>query len=206
LTYRSTRPLSNCKWRYLAATTSALLLFCWLSTPGDSEPVIILDPYFYRPPVSEPIAGSTKTVLGYYDEKDGHASALARPTAEPLPELRILAIAHAQTILQRIQPKILRDKRGVIVAIRIEDQDPALSSILLAPGFPDRFDNLLGKDCLVAVPNRQVIFLFPRLASDLQEFAIPLRSFYHNSVWPVSTELFEWKNGELYKNRDLEPG
>jgi hypothetical protein len=181
-----------------------LLAFCWLATTAYSDPVIILDPYFYRTAVSEPISGSTKTVLGYYDEKDGHVTALSPPLTQPMSDLRTLAIAHAEIILQHLQPKILRDKHGVIVAIRLEDQDPALSSILLIPDFSARFDTSLGKDCLVAVPNRQVIFLFPRLASNLEEFAGSLRSFYHNTVWPVSTEIFEWRNGDLCKNRDLE--
>jgi hypothetical protein len=181
-----------------------VLAFCRLATTAYADPVIILDPYFYRTAVSDPISGSTKTVVSYYDEKDGHVSALSKPLAQPMQELRTLAIAHAQIVLQRLQPKVLRDNHGVIVAIRLEDQDPAFSSILLIPGFPARFNNLLGKDCLAVVPNRQVIFLFPRLASNLEEFSVTLRSFYHNSVWPVSTEIFEWRNGELCKNRDLE--
>ena len=192
-------PVVTCGFWFLA-----LLAFCWMVNPAYSEPVIILDPYFYRTAVAEPINGSTKTVLSYYDEKDGHVTALSPPLSQPVSELRTLAIAHAQIVLQHLQPKILRDKHGVIVAIRLEDQDPALSSILLIPGFSARFDSLLGKDCLAAVPNRQVIFLFPRLGGDLEEFSVPLRSFYHNSVWPVSTEIFDWRNGELCKSRDLE--
>jgi hypothetical protein len=169
-----------------------------------AEPVIILDPYFYRTPLSEPIAGSTKTVLAYYDETDGKVTPLPNPARQPISELHTLGVAYAQAILQRTSPKIIRDKHGVIVAIRIEDQDPAFSSILLTPGFANRFANLLGKDCLVGVPNRQTIFLFPRLATNMEEFSVPLRAIYHNSVWPVSTELFEWQGGTLHSVRDFE--
>jgi hypothetical protein len=182
------------------------LLFCLsLSTIARAESVIILDPYFYRTPVSEAIDGSTKTVLGYYDETDGKVTPLPDPPRLTISELHTLAVAYAQSILKQTTPKIIRDRHGVIVAIRIENQDPALSSVLLTPGFTDRFENLLGKDCLAFVPNRQTVFLFPRLGSNLEQFSIPLRGIYHNSVWPVSTELFEWRGSVLHAIRDFEP-
>jgi hypothetical protein len=170
-----------------------------------AEPVVILDPYFYRTPVSEAIDGSTKTVLGYYDETAGKVTPLSNPPRQPISELHTLAVAYAQSILKQTSPKFIRDRHGVIVAIRIEGQDPAFSSVLLTPGFTDRFANLLGKDCLVCVPNRQTVFLFPRLGSNMEQFSIPLRGIYHNSVWPVSTELFEWRGGALQSVRDFEP-
>jgi hypothetical protein len=189
----------------LFAPTFLLCLFFCSTGLAPAEPVIILDPYFYRTPLSEVIDGSTKTVLAYYDESDGKVTPIPNPPRQAVSELRILAVAYAQSILQRATPKLIRDKHDVLVAIRIEDQDPAFSSILLTPGFADRFTNLLGKDCLVSVPNRQTIFLFPRLASNMEEFSVPLRAIYHNSVWPVSTELFEWRAGALHPVRDLEP-
>jgi hypothetical protein len=199
LSYRSTRSLLNFKSR-------GALLFLFLSLRGlaPAEPVIILDPYFYRAPLFDPIDGSSKTVLAYYDETDGKVIPFPNPPRQAESELRTLAIAYAQAILQKTTPKLLRDKHGVVVAIRIENQDPAFSSVLLTPGFADRFTEILGKDCLVSVPNRQTIFLFPRLAINMEEFSVPLRGIYHNSVWPVSTELFEWRAGALHSFRDFE--
>jgi len=182
-----------------------LFLSIHLTHPTHAEPVIIIDPYFYRTPVTEAIDGSTKTVLGYYDETEGKATPLSNPPRQPISELHTLAVAYAQSILKRTSPKLIRDRHDVIVAIRIDDQDPALSSVLLTPGFADRFTKLLGKDCLVSIPNRQTIFLFPRLGSNMERFSLPLRGIYHNSVWPVSTELFEWRSGALHSIRDFEP-
>ncbi|HEX3445942.1 MAG TPA: hypothetical protein VHS80_14590, partial [Chthoniobacterales bacterium] len=181
-----------------------LSLFLSLSTLAHAEPVIILDPYFYRAPLSDPIDGSSKTVLAYYDETDGKVTPFPNPPRQAVSELRTLAIAYAEAILKKATPKFLRDKHGVAVAIRIENPDPAFSSILLTPGFADRFAEILGKDCLVSVPNRQTIFLFPRLAINMEEFSAPLLAIYHNSVWPVSTELFEWRAGALHSVRDFE--
>jgi hypothetical protein len=207
LSYRSTRSLPNFKSQR-AQIVSILLwlpLCLALSRSVLAEPVIILDPYFYRTPLHEAIDGSTKTVLAYYDETDGKVTPLPNPARQPVSELHTLAVAYAQAILRQMSPKFLRDRQGVLTAIRIEDKDPALSSILLTPGFAERFEDLLGKDCLVAVPNRNTVFLFPRLGGNLEQFYDPLRSIYHNSVWPVSTEFFEWRSGALHSIKDFEP-
>ena len=190
----------------IAPRVLAILLCLFLSTIAHAEPVILLDPYFYRTPVSEAIEESTKTILGYYDETDGKVTPLPSPPRLTISELHTLAVAYAQSILKQTTPKLIRDRHGVIVAIRIEGQDPAFSSVVLTPGFTDRFADLLGKDCLVCVPNRQTVFLFPRLGGNMEQFAIPLRGIYHNSVWPVSTELFELRGGALRSIRDFEPG
>jgi hypothetical protein len=168
---------------------------------------MILDPHFYHTPVSLPITFSSRTVVGFYDEaSDGTVTPIAAASLaeHPLPELKRLALAHARALLQHLTPKISRDKHGVAIDVRIESTDPSLSSLVLIPGFTDQFADVLGKNCVVSIPNRQVIFLFPRIGEDLQELTDSLRSFYHNNAWPVSTELFEWRNGELIMTRDLE--
>jgi len=225
LSYRSTRSLLNFKswcWATLCRDLRSLarpgylahgrlpsillfLLCLVLARSALAEPVIILDPYFYRTPLNEAIDGSTKTVMAYYDETEGKVTPLSNPPRQPVSELHTLAIAYAQAILRQTSPKFLRDRHGVLVAIRIEGKDPALSSILLTPGFAERFEGLLGKDCLAAVPDRNTVFLFPRLGGNLEEFYDPLRTIYHNSTWPVSTEFFEWRAGALHSIKDFEP-
>src|ERR1700747_2677706 len=99
LSYRSTRSLPNFKCRRAATAWIAaynalrsrtrrlrnaplvlpVLLYLALSGIALAEPVIILDPYFYRTPISEAIDGSNKTVLGYYDETDGKVTPLSNP-------------------------------------------------------------------------------------------------------------------------------
>jgi hypothetical protein len=175
----------------------------------DGEPVMILDPHFYHTPISLPIAGTSRTVIGFYDEaSDGSVTPISAGSLSehPLPELRSLAQAHARKLLQQVTPKITRDKHGVAIDVRIESTDPSLSSLVLLPGFTDQFADILGKNAVVSIPNRQVIFLFPRLGGDIEELTSALRSFYHNNAWPVSTELFEWRNGALFAIRDLESG
>jgi hypothetical protein len=208
--FRSNSARRNCKLlRSSARFSSVLLSLSCFASLAQGEPVMILDPHFYHTPVSLPIAGSSQTVVGFYDEAgDGTVTPIsAASLAEhPLPELKSLALAHARALLRQVTPKISRDKHGVAIDVRIESTDPSLSSLVLIPGFTDQFADVLGKNCVVSVPNRQVIFLFPRIGGDIQEVSDALRSFYHNNAWPISTELFEWRNGALVATRDLESG
>ncbi|HZC36466.1 MAG TPA: hypothetical protein VE242_12670 [Chthoniobacterales bacterium] len=206
--FRSTSARRNCKLlRLSACPLGVLFLLSFITAHAIGEPVMILDPHFYHTPISLPIAGSSRTVIGFYDEaKDGTVTPIsAASLAEhPLPELKRLALAHARGLLQHVTPKISRDKNGVAIDIRIESTDPSLSSLVLLPGFADQFVDILGKNCVISIPNRQVIFLFPRIGGDIEQLSYALRSFYHNNAWPVSTELFEWRNGALFATRDLE--
>jgi hypothetical protein len=206
MSFRSSSARQNCK---LETAFCCLTLVLWLSLGSwaSGEPVMILEPHFYRTPVSLPIAGTSRTVIAFYDEAtDGSVTAISTASLaeHPVADLQRLALDHARSLLSHVTWKISRDKHGVAVDVRIESNDPSLSSLVLLPGFFDRFADILGKDCLVSIPNRQVIFLFPRLGNDVNDFAYALRSFYHNSPRPVSTELFEWKNGALSVARDLE--
>jgi hypothetical protein len=206
--FRSTPARRNCKLHRLSVGILAVLLgLSCLASLARGEPVMILEPHFYHTPISLPIAGGSRTVIGFYDEaKDGTVTPISADSLaqHPLPELKRLALAHARALGQHLTPKISRDKNGVAIDVRLESNDPSLSSLVLIPGFIDQFANVLGKDCIVSIPNRQVIFLFPRIGGDIQELSYALRSFYHNNAWPVSTELFEWRNGGLVAIRDLE--
>jgi hypothetical protein len=206
--FRSTPARRNCKLHRLSVCILAVLLgLSCLASLARGEPVMILEPHFYHTPISLPIAGGSRTVIGFYDEaKDGTVTPISADSLaqHPLPELKRLALAHARALGQHLTPKISRDKNGVAIDVRLESNDPSLSSLVLIPGFIDQFANVLGKDCIVSIPNRQVIFLFPRIGGDIQELSYALRSFYHNNAWPVSTELFEWRNGGLVAIRDLE--
>lgn len=206
--FRSTPARRNCKLHRLSVGFLAVLLGLSCLPPlARGEPVMILDPHFYHTPISLPIVGSSRTVIGFYDEaNDGTVTPISADSLaqHPLPELKSLALAHARALIRHVTPKISRDKHGVAIDVRLESNDPSLSSVVLIPGFIDQFANVLGKDCVVSIPNRQVIFLFPRIGGEIQELAYALRSFYHNNAWPVSTELFEWRNGGLVATRDLE--
>ena len=161
---------------------------------------LILDPYFYRSPLVLPVDGTKKTVLTFYRVVDEETLVPAKSQElsdqEQVAAKRLTEI-HARKLLEMIRPEIIRDSHGVITALRINSSDPTLSGILLLPDIGNRYANLLGPNCYFAVPNRETVLLFPRLASNIQSFAPLVHSLYHNDPWPISTEIFEMTNGKL---------
>ncbi len=163
------------------------------------ELIMILDPLFYHTPVSEPIAGSHRTALGFYQynleskELEPATSLAERSRADAL----TATLHHAQQLLKTLAPKSFRDSKGVLSAFRLDSDDPTLSSILLLPQLGNLYADVLGPDCYFVVPNRNTVFLFPRLANQIQEFGTTILNLFHNDAWPVSTEIFENANGKL---------
>jgi hypothetical protein len=197
--------IGKCKW--LLSHGGSILLGLVLVARCAGGPVIILDPVFYRTPITEPIAGSKRTVVAYYNENpDGPVTPLqaANLVNKSLPETRSAALAHARTLFQQLEVKLVRNDHDVVVAVRLESTDPALSSILLLPELRTTFTQFLGKEYLACAPTRFAIFLFPRIGENLDQFASDIESFYHNSTWPISTELFTWSGDQLAVETDFE--
>ena len=196
---RSTREAGNCKFnRWIVLLFLSVIALA--SSAKADQFFLILDPYFYRSPISLPIEGTKKTVLAYYRVVDSETLAPAK--SEELLEKDRTAwaertLVHARRLLRTIRPEVIRDSSGVITALRAEIPDPTFSSILLLPEIANRYADLLGPDCFCAVPNRQTVLFFPRLATDIQSFAALVHSLYHNNPWPISTEIFEIADGHL---------
>jgi hypothetical protein len=161
---------------------------------------LILDPYFYRSPVSLPIEGTKVTVLAFYRVVDNETLTAAKPeelTESDRSGSTQKTLDHARRLLAAVKPGVIRDSSGVITALRLDSFDPTFSSIMLLPDIANRYANLLGPDCYFAVPNRHTVLLFPRLATDIQSFAAMVLSLYHNDPWPISTEIFQIADGHL---------
>jgi hypothetical protein len=196
---RSTREVGNCKFN-----RRIVLFFCWMvavtfRANGDQF-FLILDPYFYRSPLTKPIEGTKQTLLAYYRAVDSETLAPAEPqelAEKDRPASTQQTLDHARRLLGLVKPELIRDSSGVITALRLEFPDPTFSSLLLLPDLGNRYADLLGPDCYFAVPNRQTILCFPRLATDIQSFAALVHSLYHNDPWPISTEIFEIADGRL---------
>jgi hypothetical protein len=161
---------------------------------------LILDPYFYRSPLVLPVDGTKETVLTFYRAVDDETLVPAKSqelSDQEQATAKRLTESHARKLLEILRPEIIRDSHGVIIALRIDSSDPTLSGILLLPDMGNHYASLLGPDCYFAVPNRETVLLFPRLASDIQSFSPLVHSLYHNDPWPISTEIFEIANGKL---------
>jgi hypothetical protein len=197
---RSTRPPANCKLnRQLLGLLFLMVLAAPVAAPA-KQFFLILDPYFYRSPINLPVDGTKETVLTFYRAVDDQTLTPAQPQElnnEEQATVKRQTENHARKLLEMSKPEVFRDSHGVITALRIHSPDPTLSGILLLPDIGNYYANLLGPDCFFAVPNRQTVLFFPRLASSIQSFSALVQSLYHNDPWPISTEIFEMAGGKL---------
>jgi hypothetical protein len=160
-----------------------------------AERAAILDPYFYRVPVFDPIEGSSETVIGYYRTADGELTPILGSESSERADIRQESLKHARALLRDLKPVIIRDSHQVITAVRLTSPDQTLTSIMLLPELENVYANLLGPRSLAAVPNRRTIFLFPRSGTSIREYGNEVLSYYHNDPWPVSVELFDLRAG-----------
>ncbi len=157
-----------------------------------------MQPGFLRPPVFRKIPGAKTTVVAA-----GTLGSEGGPRDLAAAEFRTLGVdwagfsaragVNADALLAQIEPEFFRDKHGSITHARLQSDKPFAALVVFAPGFGRRFEDTLGPDPLVAVPNRSTVFVFPRLAGPHEAFGETVLSLYKNSAYPASLEIFEWQ-------------
>lgn len=167
--------------------------------------VAIIQPVFYRVPDQRPVRNSARTVVAYYELTNGSELTPCPAADEPGAQARTAAAQVTAHRLQgTLQPEAVRDAQGTLIALKFHSRDVALSSLLLLPETWNQFSRVLGPDCLAVVPNREVLFLFPRLGGNLRSFAVEVLTLYRNHPYPGSTEALEWRDNTLRAVHDFE--
>ncbi len=148
-----------------------------------------------------PIVGAERTVLVPAKYIKGELVPLTRDAiaASGVTRKEILAQASASAAaeLAKLKPEYVRDSNKVIQYAVLQSESPLTASAVLAPDFAKLFAETLGPDILIAIPNRNRIFVFPRLSSAYQAMTDIVIAEYESSSVPVSRELFILRNGEL---------
>lgn len=102
----------------------------------------------------------------------------------------------AGLLLGTLDPLLVRDSKGVLQMAVLSSDSPLLATGVLTKGFLTRFSALFGPELLIAIPARNKVYVFPKLANRIPEMSGTIRDDYLISPMPVSTELFELsKNG-----------
>lgn len=108
-------------------------------------------------------------------------------------------------LLATLDPELIRDSRGIVQMAVIHTKDPMTASCVLAPGFLPRFSALFGPELIIAIPARNKIYVFPKLANRIADTTQTIRDDYLISPMPVSTELFELSKKGIRAIGDLDP-
>jgi len=178
--------------------------FFWAPEALWADLIAIIQPAFYHQPGQQPIRGSTRTVVAYYDLDPDKGLTPCPATDEAGAQARAAAAQEAaRRLAATLRPEVVRDAKGVLSALEFHSPNAALSSVLLLPETWNRYSQALGPDCLAAVPNRETLLLFPRLGGNLRSFSVEVLGRYRNHPYPGSTEVLECSNGVLRAVHDF---
>lgn len=163
--------------------------------------LLLPEPSFMDHQVRRTIPGSDRTILTVARLVDGEIEPLTRDQKRKIPASfgRVVegARAHASEVLARLEPKFVRDRKGVIEYAVLESDDPLTATAVLAPDFGERFADTLGPEILAAIPNRFQILVFSRQDTAHVKAGELIITGYLSATYPVSREIFEWDKSGL---------
>ncbi len=171
-----------------------LLSLSWAHGQDAASWHVLIEPAFMSPPVTHPISGAKKTVLAAgYEEADG---SLTYFSEDKFDALKVSWDDFAKRAAQnktthKLATKFVRDSKDVIQYAVLASDNPLTATAVLSPDFGKKLADIFGDRPLVVVPNRYTVFVFPRLASEYQEYAPMVQEAFHATPYPVSLEVFE---------------
>jgi len=154
---------------------------------------VLIEPDHMFPEVSFPISGARHTVLvpGYMEDGDPQYFTKKQWDAAGLTWDAFRTRAAQNATQKKFDVQLVRDEKKVVQYAVINSEDPLTGTMVLAPDFLKKFDNIFGPKMLVAIPNRFTVFIFPGLASEYQDYGPEVMNAYFDSAYPVSLEVFE---------------
>ncbi len=162
--------------------------------------MLLPEPMFMHPVEAYVIPGSKRTALIAVRQGDDGEVVRVPPAEARVLERKALDAATskmAADLLEKIEPQYHRNLRGVIDYAEIVNESPFTASVIFAPDFAKRFAETIGPDLLLVIPNRFQVFVFPKQATTVQEFAPLIFANYRETAYPVSVEVFELVFGRL---------
>ncbi len=191
--------------RYSPVLKSVLCVFVILAALGGGVAAdnwaLVVGPSFSEHKMRRPIDGSRRTVVSVCRLVDGETVPV---TPEELKSLDLSydqiqgeGLQTASRVLAGIKPIFVRDGNGVIRHAELRGKHPLTASTVLAPEFAAMYRDTLGPDLLVAMPNRNLVFIFSRQDDAHLILAEEIIQGYLTALYPVSREVFSLENGSL---------
>jgi hypothetical protein len=162
---------------------------------------LLIEPSFSYPPIVWPIVGAKQTVIvparmvngipWYLTPEEKSHSGLSRQQIEEI------ALKNASQTLAKLKPQFIRNGDGVILYAVLKSDQLVTASTVLAPDFAKLFENTIGPDFLIVIPNRFRIYIFPRLFAPMAKIAEDVAIDFRSTAYPVSKEIFTLHKGVL---------
>jgi hypothetical protein len=170
------------------------------------EPILLLGPASERAPVERFLPGSRRTIL-YPAMVDsyGLTRSLRSPRKGGWDHLITGSLERAGLLLSTMDALLVRDAKGVLQMAVLSADSPFVATGVLTKGFLTKFSALFGPELLIAIPARNKVYIFPKLANRIPEMSATIRDDYLISPMPVSTELFELSKSGLKAVGSIDP-
>lgn len=198
----------------LKYTVAFLLMTNALAMADDIAWHLMVEPSFMHDPVSWPVARVKAAPDGTASASEDSSVVLvparivsgdvAPMTASEARQLRATqasveaaTIPAASKLLATLKPEYVRGENQVIEYAILQSESPFTASTVLAPEFADKFADTLGPDILIAIPNRNRLFIFPKLSPAYKSLADVVIAEFESSPNPVSKEVFQIQKGKL---------
>jgi len=116
-----------------------------------------------------------------------------------------VALEHSSMLLATSDIQMIRDKRNVIQMAIVSTENQTTATCIILPGFLEKFSAVFGPELLIAIPSRNKIYIFPKLANRIGDTLQTIHDDHLISPMPVSMELFELSKKGLHTVGNLEP-
>lgn len=163
---------------------------------GREQFVVLIEPKLLATKLFRSIPGAKTTVfvpgreteyggLEYYDDENFKKLELeweafferARESSDRLVEI--------------LEPEYVRDHAEVIQYAILRSKNQRTAGVILGEKFREKFRKTIGDELVVLIPDRNSVFVFPKLAGGYGEFGETMIEWYDDAVYPVSLEVFE---------------
>lgn len=212
LTVRAKKDQRLCCRIALAVFISLMTVRASSDVPASDQkgdPTLLIVPSFERPPVFRYLPSSKRTLLApAFVAKSGEITFVDGREFQTSEQWdRFVKAARERQALQlaTIDPQMIRDNHGVIQMAVIVSENPMTASCIVQPGFLQHFSAIFGPELLIAIPTRNKICIFPKLANHLPMMRDAIRDDYLISPMPASTEIFELSRNGLRAVGSLNP-
>jgi len=174
-----------------------------------AHPGILVGGAYENPPIHCYLEGSKHTILypASISEK-GECTPLAHDKKFTSSDWdRFIKESQERTslLLATLDPVMVRDRAGIIQMAVLTADNPMVASCVLSRGFRRRFTAIFGPELIIAIPARNKLYVFPKLANRLPSAIQTILDDHLISPMPVSNELFELSDKGLHAIGTLDP-